>query len=181
MDDGKSGAASFLVGSDYVFPHAANAIIRDQLAKWRGEVSAEYLLPGAQRAGASTNVVQAIVAASRTDPEHGQRRRELSRSSPRCAGLASRRGRSRRCRSGIRGGGAEQPAARRGGGRLRGVDVLSEASTLLPTMRSSARSNASTRAARDGRPDRHRVRRREALGAAPWRRPGRLRRRRSGT
>jgi urea transport system substrate-binding protein len=31
----------FLVGSDYVFPHAANAIIREYLAQWRGEVVGE--------------------------------------------------------------------------------------------------------------------------------------------
>lgn len=35
------GRRFFLVGSDYVFPHAANAIIREYLAQWRGEVVGE--------------------------------------------------------------------------------------------------------------------------------------------
>lgn len=41
------GTRFFLVGSDYVFPRAANAIIRDQLAALRGTVvGEEYLLLG---------------------------------------------------------------------------------------------------------------------------------------
>ncbi len=38
----------FLVGSDYVFPRTANAIIRDQVEAWRGKiVGEEYVLLGA--------------------------------------------------------------------------------------------------------------------------------------
>ena len=61
---GNIGRRVFLVGSDYVFPRAANAIIRDQLARWRGEVvGEEYVrLGGRDMAGA----VRAI-AASRPD------------------------------------------------------------------------------------------------------------------
>ena len=37
----------YLVGSDYVFPRVANAIIRDYVEKWRGEIVGErYLLLG---------------------------------------------------------------------------------------------------------------------------------------
>ena len=47
---GNLGRRVFLVGSDYVFPRAANAIIRDQLRKWRGEVvGEEYVLLGDHR------------------------------------------------------------------------------------------------------------------------------------
>ncbi len=39
----------FLVGSDYVFPRVANAIIGDYIKKWRGEIVGErYLLLGSQ-------------------------------------------------------------------------------------------------------------------------------------
>ncbi len=42
----------FLVGSDYVFPHAANAIIRDKLKSLGGEVvGEEYLLLGSAKVG----------------------------------------------------------------------------------------------------------------------------------
>ena len=51
----------FLVGSDYVFPRCANAIIRDQAAALGGQVvGEEYLLLGSQDA---TGVVKKIVAA----------------------------------------------------------------------------------------------------------------------
>jgi urea transport system substrate-binding protein len=51
----------FLVGSDYVFPRTANAIIRDQAAKLGVEiVGEEYLLLGSSDAG---TIVEAIVAA----------------------------------------------------------------------------------------------------------------------
>jgi urea transport system substrate-binding protein len=39
------GSRVFLVGSDYVFPHAANAIIRGYLAQWRGRVVGEAYVP----------------------------------------------------------------------------------------------------------------------------------------
>jgi urea transport system substrate-binding protein len=40
-------ARVFLVGSDYVFPHIANEILKDQARQWRGEiVGEEYLLLG---------------------------------------------------------------------------------------------------------------------------------------
>jgi urea ABC transporter urea binding protein len=42
---GNIGRRVFLVGSDYVFPRAANAIIRDQLERWRGEVVGELYVP----------------------------------------------------------------------------------------------------------------------------------------
>ena len=64
---GNVGRRVFLVGSDYVFPHAANAIIRDQLAKWRGEVVGEEYLPlGSPHINSVDfvdHVAQAIVAA----------------------------------------------------------------------------------------------------------------------
>jgi urea transport system substrate-binding protein len=44
------GRRFFLVGSDYIFPHAANAIIRDELDVLKGEVvGEEYILLGSQR------------------------------------------------------------------------------------------------------------------------------------
>ena len=50
----------FLVGSDYVFPRVANAIIRDYVGKWRGEIVAErYLLLGSDEA---SDIVAEIVA-----------------------------------------------------------------------------------------------------------------------
>jgi urea transport system substrate-binding protein len=61
---GNLGPRVFLVGSDYVFPRAANAIIREQLTKWRGEVVGErYLLLG------SRDVDQVVreIAATRPD------------------------------------------------------------------------------------------------------------------
>jgi urea transport system substrate-binding protein len=46
------GKKFFLVGSDYVFPHTANAIIRDQLTALQGEVvGEEYLLLGSKEVG----------------------------------------------------------------------------------------------------------------------------------
>lgn len=39
------GRRFYLVGSDYVFPRAAHAVIRDQLAAMRGEVLGEAFLP----------------------------------------------------------------------------------------------------------------------------------------
>ncbi len=61
---GNLGRRVFLVGSDDVFPHAANAIIRDQLAKWRGEVVGEaYVAPGGGSVDSVDHIVQAIGAA----------------------------------------------------------------------------------------------------------------------
>lgn len=54
------GERFFLVGSDYIFPRAANEIIRDQVAVWGGEiVGEEYLLLGSTEVDA---IVQQIVA-----------------------------------------------------------------------------------------------------------------------
>jgi urea transport system substrate-binding protein len=39
------GTRFFLVGSDYVFPHTANAIITDQLTALRGSIAGEMYLP----------------------------------------------------------------------------------------------------------------------------------------
>jgi urea transport system substrate-binding protein len=55
------GRRFFLVGSDYVFPRAANAIIRDHLGPWRGQVvGEEYVLLGERD---MSGVIKAIVAA----------------------------------------------------------------------------------------------------------------------
>jgi urea transport system substrate-binding protein len=55
------GPRFFLVGSDYVFPRAANAIIRAQLARWPAEVVGEaYVRLGSHD---MAGVVQAIAAA----------------------------------------------------------------------------------------------------------------------
>jgi urea transport system substrate-binding protein len=55
------GKRFFLVGSDYVFPHTANAIIRDQVTALRGEIVGEaYILLGSVDVAA---VVEQIVAA----------------------------------------------------------------------------------------------------------------------
>ncbi|QDF95225.1 urea ABC transporter substrate-binding protein [Azoarcus sp. DD4] len=57
----KLGRRIFLVGSDYVFPHSANAIMKDQIRSLRGEVVGEhYILLGSTAVDA---VVQAIAAA----------------------------------------------------------------------------------------------------------------------
>lgn len=42
---GTLGHRMFLVGSDYVFPRAANAIIRDYMREWHGQILAEAYLP----------------------------------------------------------------------------------------------------------------------------------------
>jgi urea transport system substrate-binding protein len=39
------GNRMYLVGSDYIFPHAANAIIKDQLTSMQGEVTGESYIP----------------------------------------------------------------------------------------------------------------------------------------
>lgn len=58
------GRRVFLVGSDYVFPHAANAIMRDQIRSLRGSVVGEhYVLLGSRTV---EPVIEAIVA-SRPD------------------------------------------------------------------------------------------------------------------
>lgn len=55
------GRTFFLVGSDYVFPRTANAIIRDQVTALRGDiVGEEYLLLGSRDVG---GVVEKIKAA----------------------------------------------------------------------------------------------------------------------
>lgn len=41
----KLGRRFFLLGSDYVFPQSANAIIKDQIRSQQGEVAGEYYLP----------------------------------------------------------------------------------------------------------------------------------------
>ena len=56
------GRRVFLVGSDYVFPHAANAIMRDQIRSLRGSVVGEhYVLLGSS----AVAPVVAAIAASR--------------------------------------------------------------------------------------------------------------------
>jgi len=40
-----TGRRFFLVGSDYVFPRAANAIIRDHVTAWRGRIVGEEYVP----------------------------------------------------------------------------------------------------------------------------------------
>ncbi len=58
------GKKFFLVGSDYVFPRTANAIIRDQLGAIRGEVlGEEYLLLG------STDVEGVVQQIAETQPD----------------------------------------------------------------------------------------------------------------
>jgi urea transport system substrate-binding protein len=58
------GNSFFLVGSDYVFPRTANAIIKDQLAAIRGEVlGEEYILLG------STDVDEAVQQIVDTQPD----------------------------------------------------------------------------------------------------------------
>jgi urea transport system substrate-binding protein len=57
---GTIGRRVFLVGSDYVFPRAANAIIHDEIARWRGQVVGEEYIPlGGTQVG---RAVAAIVA-----------------------------------------------------------------------------------------------------------------------
>ena len=61
---GTMGRRVFLVGSDYVFPRAANAIIRDQLDKWHGQVVGEdYIVLG------SRNVDKAVHDIVATHPD----------------------------------------------------------------------------------------------------------------
>lgn len=56
------GDKVFLVGSDYVFPRAANAIIRDQVTAMRGEiVGEEYILLGSQNVN---DIIQKIIDAN---------------------------------------------------------------------------------------------------------------------
>jgi urea transport system substrate-binding protein len=55
------GERFYLVGSDYLFPRAANTIIRDQLTLWRAEIVGEdYLLLGSSDVA---RVVRSIAAA----------------------------------------------------------------------------------------------------------------------
>ena len=54
------GSKFFLVGSDYVFPRTANAIIRDQLNALQGQVvGEEYVLLGSKDVGAVVEKIQA--------------------------------------------------------------------------------------------------------------------------
>lgn len=57
------GQSFFLVGSDYVFPRTANAIIRDQLAALGGQVLGEVYVPLG-----SANVQEVVGAIVRTRP-----------------------------------------------------------------------------------------------------------------
>jgi urea transport system substrate-binding protein len=61
---GNLGRRVFLVGSDYVFPRAANAIIRDQLGKWHGDVVGEEYLPLGDR---RLDPIVRAIAATRPD------------------------------------------------------------------------------------------------------------------
>lgn len=57
---GNGGRRIFLVGSDYVFPHAANEIAKLQISKWRGEVTGErYIGLGCTDAGAIVDEIAA--------------------------------------------------------------------------------------------------------------------------
>ena len=66
----------FLVGSDYVFPHTANAIIKHQLKALGGQtVDEQYLLLGSSDVRA---VIERIVATpAGHDSQHDQRRQQL--------------------------------------------------------------------------------------------------------
>jgi len=58
------GPRFYLVGSDYLFPRAANAIITDQLSRWPAEIVGEdYLLLGSQ----DVDRVVASIAAAKPD------------------------------------------------------------------------------------------------------------------
>jgi urea transport system substrate-binding protein len=58
------GPRFYLIGSDYIFPHAANAIIKDQLRSMQGVVTGEsYLLLGSTE----VDVIIADILASRPD------------------------------------------------------------------------------------------------------------------
>ena len=41
----KYGKRIYLIGSDYVYPHTANEIIKDQTKKWRGKIVGETYIP----------------------------------------------------------------------------------------------------------------------------------------
>lgn len=60
----KLGRRVFLVGSDYVFPQAAHAIIKDQLRSLQGEVLGEYYIPLG-----GTEVEAAVRAIVRSRPD----------------------------------------------------------------------------------------------------------------
>nr|WP_051358206.1 urea ABC transporter substrate-binding protein [Rubidibacter lacunae] len=60
------GTRMFLVGSDYVFPRTANAIVREQLKEKGGEVVGEEYLPLG-----STNVAAIVTAIQETFPQGG--------------------------------------------------------------------------------------------------------------
>ncbi|CAL92755.1 urea ABC transporter substrate-binding protein [Azoarcus olearius] len=54
------GRRFFLVGSDYVFPHSANAIMKDQIRSLRGEVVGEhYVLLGSSAVEAAVEAIAA--------------------------------------------------------------------------------------------------------------------------
>ncbi len=58
------GKRFFLVGSDYIFPRTANAIIKDQVTALQGEIiGEEYILLG------SNNVTQAVRKIKETQPD----------------------------------------------------------------------------------------------------------------
>jgi len=61
---GNLGSGAFLVGSDYVFPRTANAIIRDYVKKWRGRIVGEEYLPLG-----SHDVTRAVQAISASRPD----------------------------------------------------------------------------------------------------------------
>jgi urea transport system substrate-binding protein len=58
------GKRFFLVGSDYVFPHTANAIIRDQVTALRGEIVGEAYVP---LGSAAVDDIVAQIVASQPD------------------------------------------------------------------------------------------------------------------
>ncbi len=61
---GNVGRRFFLVGSDYVFPRAADAMVRDYVRKWRGRIVGEAYLPLG-----STDVDAVIAEIRRQQPD----------------------------------------------------------------------------------------------------------------
>jgi urea transport system substrate-binding protein len=60
----KLGRRFFLVGSDYVFPHSANAIMQDQIRSLHGQVTGEFYIPLG-----SAQVMEAVQAIVESRPD----------------------------------------------------------------------------------------------------------------
>lgn len=61
---GTFGRRLFLVGSDYVFPRAANEILREQARRWRGQIVGEEYVPASSR---EVRSIVGKIAATRPD------------------------------------------------------------------------------------------------------------------